>query len=116
MVYNPIKMTRFSSPIENTRHQFIKESVISPKPFSFKNFLTEKERLVSYIKYFEIFKLSFRKHFSNLRNLLSKKLKIIIFLLIIKLKGKNVKKNLMIYCNQLCDLSQDLSWKDYLII
>jgi len=45
MVDKPIKMNKYTSKIENTRHEYLKEHN-SPKQFSFKNFLTEKERIV----------------------------------------------------------------------
>lgn len=51
MVDHPIKVNEYKSPIENTRHEFLKENLNNTKKaFSFKNFLTEKERIVKKLK------------------------------------------------------------------
>jgi hypothetical protein len=47
MVDHPVKINKYTSPIENTRHEFLKENINpSSKKFNFSSFMTEKERIV----------------------------------------------------------------------
>ncbi len=47
MVNKPIKINDYNSPVESTRQELMKESTNpSHKGFSFKGFVTEKERIV----------------------------------------------------------------------
>lgn len=51
MINKPIKINDYKSPVESTREELIKESSNhNKKNFSFKGYVTEKERIVRCVK------------------------------------------------------------------